>query len=254
MLLLVSNALVGQILRVNKSHLRSDSSDYLTGAADLKFSINNLSSTPERENTFIGLESNLDLVYLLKRSALVTINQFRYFRPSDASPINNGSTHLRLITNRKRNISQEVYTQLQYDQSRQMTSRFLIGAGARFNLLRGDKEVYAGLGLFHENETWEENDRQIDVDFFKLNSYIGGEIDLTPSLSLNGIFYYQTGYDDSIGTLRNRFSSALEIKNNISQHFIFKTVASATYDQRPIIDIVKLFYTVEFGIEFKINN
>lgn len=243
----------GQILRVDKSYLASDSVNYFIGATDLRFSLNNLNSTPGDENTIVALNANLDMVYLLKKISLISINQYRYLKPGSGSPINNGSTHFRAIVNRKRMLTQEAYVQLQFDETRQMTSRFLIGTGARLNLNKETNTIYAGLGPFYETERWQEEGRSIVTEFIKLNSYLGGEVDLNKSINIHGIFYYQTGYDDAIEALRNRFSSILEFRNRFSKRLVFKTVFNATYDQRPIINVVRLLYSLEFGIEFRIN-
>ena len=89
-----------QILKVDKSHLSTDSAYYLTGTVDLRFEANNLSSTPQEKNTLIGIHSLVDLVYITPRKAFITINELQYLKVGDGPFLNTGLAHFRINWNR----------------------------------------------------------------------------------------------------------------------------------------------------------
>ena len=243
-----------QILRVDKSHLASDSSGYLTGAIDLRFLLNNSSATPDQNSTFVGIEGNTDLVYLFPKHAMVAINTLEYFKPGEGRFIYNGSTHLRMIWFRNQKLSPETFMQFQFDETRELNKRNLLGLGFRYNFISGDNSLHAGIGMFNEVEEWQLSEAQIiRAEFRKLNSYFGGEVNLNDKLIFNSIVYFQTAFDNSIDLWRHRISGHLELKDQISKSFLLKFSADLAFDDRPIIPLVRFLYRLEAGIEFQFN-
>lgn len=241
----------GQILKVDKSHLAKDSTNYLTGTADLRFQLNNLASTLQQQNSLLSIHSLLDLVYITQNHALITINEFQYFKAGDGPVLNNGSAHFRINWSRNTFLSPETFVQIQYDESRQMNLRFLYGAGTRFNIIKGDNSLHAGLGVFRENEIWENRKgNELNVSFNKLNSYLGGEVNINDHVELNSIVYFQTAYDNSIGHWRNRLNGSIELKDRITKNFQLKLALSGSFDDKPIIEITRFFYSLQLGFEF----
>ena len=240
-----------QILKVDKSHLSTDSANYLTGAADLRFQLNNLASTPQQQNSLVSIHSLLDLVYVTPNKAIITINELQYFKIGDGPFLNTGSAHVRVNWSRNTFLSPETFVQIQYDQSRQMKQRFLYGGGTRFNFIRGDNSLHAGIGIFREQEIWENQDGiSVDVTFNKFNSYFGGEVNLNDHIELNSIAYFQTAYDNTIDAWRHRVNGTLELKDRITKAFQLKLALSGSLDSRPIIAINRFFYSLQLGFEF----
>ena len=135
-----------------------------------------------------------------------------------------------------------------------MNKRFLYGGGLRFNFVKGENSLHSGIGIFRENEIWEEMDGQnLDVAFNKLNSYIGGEANLNDRIELNSILYFQTGFDDRIDKWRSRLNGFLEIKDRITRNLQLKLAMNGSFDRRPIIEITKFFYSIQLGFEFSFN-
>ena len=64
----------GQILRVDKNHLESDSAGYFTLAAEASFSLDNRSISPTEKLVYTRLHSKADLLYVSKRHAYIIIN------------------------------------------------------------------------------------------------------------------------------------------------------------------------------------
>lgn len=98
-----------QILSIDKSHLDKDTSNFWAGAIDFQFLFNNLSSTPQQENIYIGFFSKLDVAYLSKKHAFLSINNFRYFKPGQGAFINSGVSHFNINWFRKELIKGNLY-------------------------------------------------------------------------------------------------------------------------------------------------
>ena len=165
-----------QILKVDKGSLASDSANYWTGVIDATFAINNRSSTVDEQNIYIGVNNNVDVVYIAEKSATVFISGINYFKIGDGPLIYNGTAHLRQILKRAATLTPEVFGQIQFDESRNMELRWLIGAGYRWNILQKNNSLYAGLGIFHEKERWNAGDLEINKDLWKMNSYVSADV------------------------------------------------------------------------------
>lgn len=249
-LVLISIGLKGQILKVDKSHLATDSAGYFTGVMDASFNVNNRASTPDRQNVYVGINQNADMVYVGDRHATVLISGINYFKIGDGPLVYNGSAHVREVFNRKETLSPEIYGQAQFDESRNMELRWLLGGGMRWNVLRGENSLHLGLGTFREHERWKGEIGLIEKNLWKVNTYIGADLSLTEEVSFNTIFYLQSGWDEEIGSFRNRVSGQVEIKTTISKRVKVKMASSLLVDSRPIIPVNKLIYETYFGVEY----
>ena len=109
-----------QILKIDKGQLSYDSSNYIIGVVDATFNVNNRGSTTDRQNVYVGINHNVDLVYIGNRSATILIGGLNYYKIGGGPSIYNGSVHVREIFNRAAVLTPEVYSQVQFDQSRNM--------------------------------------------------------------------------------------------------------------------------------------
>lgn len=159
--LVTATSCFAQILSIDKSHLDKDTSNYWAGAIDFQFIFNNLSSTPQQENIYIGFFSKLDVAYLSDKHAFLSINNFRYFKPGQGAFINSGVSHFNVNWFRKNTFTGETFVQVQYDQSRNLKERLLYGANTRINMIKGEHALYLGIGAFYEMELWRTLEQQI---------------------------------------------------------------------------------------------
>lgn len=237
-----------QILKIDKSFLTSDSVKF-KGVLDATFALNNQSSTAEEQNTYVGINTNLDLIYFAPKSATLLISGLDYFKIGDGPVIYNGTAHLRQIFQRKAIFSPEVYTQVQFDESRNMQLRWLMGGGYRWAIQQKKNTFFAGMGAFREHEKWQD-EGVVVKDLWKLNMYLSSDISFSSSTSLNAIAYYQTGYDREVSSLRNRVSGQLELKNEVNDQLKVKLTSSIFWDQQPIIPLNTFVYEMHFGLEY----
>lgn len=243
----------GQILKVDKGSLASDSSNYFIGVIDATFAINNRSSTVEEQSIYVGVNNNVDIVYIADKSATVFLSGLNYFKIGDGPLIYNGTAHLRQILRRSAKLSPEVYGQIQFDESRNMELRWLLGGGYRWSIQQRRNSIFAGLGIFRELERWNAGDNEINKELWKMNSYLSADIKLTASTNINAIVYFQSGIDGAIDRFRNRVSGQLEFKNALTDQFKVKMTSNFLLDDRPIIPLNKFIYEVYFGVEYSFN-
>ncbi|WP_425390487.1 hypothetical protein [Ekhidna sp.] len=239
-----------QILKVDKGFLATDSANYFTGVIDATFAINNRSSTVNQQNIYVGVNNNVDLVYIAERSATVLISGLNYFKIGEGPLIYNGSAHLRQVLRRSAPLTPEFFIQGQFDESRNMELRMLYGGGLRWNILQKRNSLFAGIGIFRENERWNGPEQEIVKNLWKLNSYLSADIKLSEAININAIVYFQSGRDGVIDAFRNRLSGQLEFKNALTDRFKLKMTSNFLLDDKPIIPLNEFVYEVYFGVEY----
>lgn len=252
-LLLITQWCTAQILKVDKEDIDSDSSNYWMGSLNFDFNINNRSATFDEDVIFRGLVANGDLVYLSKQNAYILISTINYFKSTGGPLISTGYAHFRVNFLRKKKLSYESYSQIQYDDGRRMPYRLLSGGGLRLNIQSKDKmTVHAGTGAMYELERWkaQENDEIIEKTLPKNSSYISGEFTFNEHVNLGLISYYQVGYDKDSDLFRNRISGDAVFKVKVSERLSFLTNFSLQYEDRPIIPINNLVYSLTNGLKW----
>jgi len=254
LLLLISYVSVqGQILRVDKSHLESDSAGYFTLFAEAIFSLDNRSVSPTEELVYTRLNSKADLLYVSKRHAYIVINSIEYQSSSNSTPFSTGYTHFRVNFLRKHKISYETYAQLQYDEVRRMRMRALAGGGIRFTVIDEEGiDIHLGSGVMYEVERWREIENDPDSDFYKeipkLSNYLGVEFTLSKHVKLNMWGLYQTGHDMQDDIRRNRYSAEVSLNFIVSKRVTWLNRFAYFYDAQPVIPINPAFYQLMNGL------
>ena len=252
--LVLSNA-NAKILRVDKTDLAGDSSGYFLGRVNVNFNVNNQSTTAEEEVVFRGLESASDLVYIGKQHAYILIGKVNYFSSTGGPFISNGYVHFRVNFLRKRGLSYEVYTQGQYDDGRNMQSRFLAGGGLRWRLFsKGKVDIRLGIGGMHERERWKDIEREdafIERNLWKTSNYLRNRIAFNEQVNFDLIVYYQGGYDDEDDVFRNRVSGDMVFSVKLTERLAFIAKFSGQFEDKPIIPIPRTVYSLTNGLEVK---
>ncbi|MEM6522897.1 MAG: hypothetical protein AAF693_03855 [Bacteroidota bacterium] len=243
-----------QILKVDKQDIDSDSVDYWMGSVSFDFNVNNRSTTETEEVTFRGLVAHGDLVHLSDNNAYILINTINYFRSTGGSLISTGYAHFRINFLRKKKLSYETFIQVQYDDGRRMPYRFLSGGGLRFNLNKNDEfKLHAGIGAMIETERWKSigNESElIERNILKNSSYLSSQITFNDFVSFDLIAYYQGGYDSKSDLFRSRISGDAFLKVKVTERLSFTTNFSLQYEDRPVIPINNLIYSLTNGLKW----
>lgn len=254
LLLFICYPAEAQILNVEKSRTKIDSANYFLGNVGISFNTNNRSINDKGETiVFIGLAADSDVAYISKLHSFLLLTQFQYNATTDA-PINStGYGHFRINFLRKQKLSYETFTQLQYDQGRGMKSRWLGGGGIRYRFYAHENSsLYAGIGAMYEREVWEYpvlEDISRSINIWKSTNYLSSRIKVSENADFNIISYYQTGYDFEQDFFRHRISADANLLINLTSKLAFRATAGFAYENRPIVPVSKLVYSVLNGIQ-----
>lgn len=241
-----------QILKVDRAEVHSDSS-YWSGSIDFKFNLNNQAATVDENITFVGTQLGADLSYIGKKHLYMLVNQLQYFSTGTGPFVSTGFAHFRVNWLRDSKVSYETFTQMQYDAGRNMQSRFLYGGGLRLSLIQAEKSYFhAGFGLMYEDERWEDfEDVIVERQIWKTTNYIGANFAFNDANSLHTTFYFQTGKDTVDDVYRTRISGDIGLQFSISDKLSFTTNFALQYEDRPIIPINNIVYSLTNGLRLK---
>lgn len=242
-----------QILNVEKTRMERDSARYFTG--NLGFNLN-LFNRPEGTeggtDHFIGLTFNGNLGYVSDQNTYLLLGSYNYVRLRDEIQVETGFVHGRVTFNRLARLAFETYGQLQYDYNRGLELRHLVGAGARYQLVRNKNvRLNLGSGLMYEHERWRNpaDGGYIIKDIPKMSNYISVRLPLNPYLELSTIHYYQFGFDQPSSMWRHRFSGDISVTMKINTRFQLITSFNHTYENRPIVPIPGYLYNLTNGLQ-----
>lgn len=251
----MSQATCAQILNVEKNRVTGDSANYLLGNIGVDFNVNNRSINDEGiTTTFVGLTATSDVGYISEYHTFLFLSQFQYNATTN-EPINStGFGHFRINFLRKQTMSYETFTQLQYDQGRGMEIRWLGGGGIRYQVYNNEKSsLYFGIGAMYEREVWEypgPEELIRTTNIWKSSNYISHRIQLSENASFNLIGYYQTGYDFESEFFRHRISTDINLLVKVLSHLSLKTTINGAYENRPVVPVTKLVYSVINGFQW----
>lgn len=115
----------------------------------------------------------------------------------------NQFAHLRWTHELTSTVASELFTQYQDDDFTRLTSRVLIGGGARFNLLSSAENLTLaiGAGSFHVSESYKLNTLNTSDDYWRANTYISYKHALNQQLSFVTTGYYQPRINEAADTL-----------------------------------------------------
>lgn len=243
----------GQILKIQKAGLDTDTAGVFIGNIGADFNLNNQSATADENIIYRGLEASVDLSYLSQKHAYILLNKLNYFKITNGPLISTGYIHGRINFLRKRDFSYELFSQLQYDEGRRMPLRYLIGGGVKFEIFDGKKgSLYAGIGIMNEIEHWKpfNSEEIIEKQIWKSTNYLSGTIIPSKNFTINLTSYYQGGYDDEADIFRSRISGDLRFTAQVTGRLAFVTNFSLVYESDPIININPVVYNLTNGLKF----
>lgn len=248
--------LEAQILNIEKNLQEGDTAThYWTGAAQLAFTLNNRSATPDKQTKFLSLKTDVDVAYISGKHRYMLINQLEYRSLSGAAFIRTGYSHFRTSLNWREKVGWEFFGQLQYDIGRGLQSRALAGSGLRLRLIESDNfSLTFGPGLMYERERWAFPNSETDEErlrrLIKSTNYLSLAWKISPLANYRLITYYQTGYDDKDEVFRHRASFDTRLEFQLTSRLQFITSFVAAYENRPIVPIQLWIYELQNGLRY----
>jgi len=242
----------GQIMNIEKFRLDSLSRK---NPFRLKFEANfdfyNRSATAEEQAEFTALGSEISSIYAPGKHFYMLLGEVSYVENNANKILNNGNVHIRSTFYYREKFSPELFGQAQYDDFRGLSDRFIFGGALRWNSIRNKKFMLTfGAGPMYEFERWKSpvDNQTEEVTFLKLSTNLIVRWTIGEHIDFNSILYYQLGYDNEIEAPRNRISNSTNLNFQITTKIAFKTGLRLAYEDRPIVPITKLIYSVENGI------
>ncbi|MBK6264270.1 DUF481 domain-containing protein [Marivirga sp. S37H4] len=240
-----------QILNIEKLRLEKDTAKHFLMKLTTELSAYNRSATPDNPVNFFGYNLDFNSIFYPDKHAYTFLGKFDYVELNDANVVNFGFLHTRINFLRERMISYETFAQFSYDDFRGLNSRWITGGSVRIKVFENEKTTLVwSTGAMYEYEKWQvpESDEQVEVNFLKNTNYLSIRRTVNEIIDFNMINYYQTGYDQEIDQFRNRLSSSTILNFKLSKWLSWKNSFDISYEDKPIVDITKLIYTLRTGI------
>lgn len=251
--LIVSAAadLKAQILNLERYRADGDSLKKFALNFTGSFNINNRSAAEDNPVDLMGYNLSLNAIYTPKKHSYIFIAHRNFLRINESPFINFGYLHARINFFRKNRLNFETFVQMSDDNFRGLNPRLIGGSAARYRLLdKEDSEIMLGIGAFYEYEWWTHPSTGdiIEIGLVKSTNNIVFRHTFNEYIHINGVFYYQFGYDNNISRVRNRYSSDLNLNSKITERLSLTTHFDFSYEDRPIVPITRFIYTFRIGV------
>ncbi len=250
-LLIIPSLLSAQILNMEKLRLEQDTTKSFLLKAVVGLTANNRSGAEDDPAHLFAFNFDINLMHYPGEHAYILVSKLDYLRVNDEGVMNYGYLHGRSNFLRERKFNYETFIQYSFDNARGLDTRWIFGGGLRHDIFKTDKTTFLiGVGGMFEHERWRYplTDRYVQVDLFKSSNYLSLQSAINDYIDLNLVNYYQTGYDSSVEGFRNRFSVSLILNAKLTDRLSLTNSFDLAYEDKPIIPITKLIYTVKTGI------
>jgi hypothetical protein len=250
--LFLGNLCSGQIMNIEKFRLDSLSRENpFRLKLEANFDFYNRSATEDEQARFTAIGTEVSSVYAPGKHFYMILAELHYVENNSDKILNNGNVHVRSTFNFRERFSPELFAQAQYDNFRGLNDRLIGGGAARWNMIRKDNFMLTiGTGPMYEFERWTSpvENEEVEIQLFKWSTNAIIRWSIGDHVDFNAIVYYQLGYDESIGAVRNRYTNSTNINFQINEKLSFKTGVRLAYEDKPIVPITKFIYSVQNGI------
>jgi hypothetical protein len=239
---LIQTNLFSQILNIEKERQEIEVNDSTVwrGNFILGFDLT------RQQNTVLQFNNDDYLLLMTPKHAYIWIGHINLIKSQGENVISEGYFHHRINFWRKKKLSAEAFTQYQYNETRGLINRGLVGATPRLTLHASDKLDFAiGTGIMYEWEEWKLEEKYALTRLVKSTNYVNVHAKFTENTELMFIAYYQARFDKFI---HPRVSGDANFRAALSKHVSFNFHFMPYYDAVPVIDIEKWNYEVTSGI------
>lgn len=203
-------------------------------------------------NVIFNLNSGLDASMKWKRNEIIAAGKFKMLLRGEDRLLYGGFGHLRYRLDSEKKLTPETFAQYQWDPVRGIKSRYLFGQNIRFVAQHDSSgKINAAVGLMYEREHWdhngvpEENEvpnpEEETRELIKTNLYISGYRNLSKSVSLMIVVYYQARPDAFF--FKPRIAGDINFTVKLTKAIGLSTNFNYMYDAAPIVPIYRFYYT-----------
>lgn len=250
-LFLISFSSFSQILNIERSRLEKDTSKVFLFKTVAGLNVFNRSAAADAPVNLFGYNFDLNALYYPGKHGYMFISKFDYLRINDSDFLNFGYVHARVNWLRERKFNYETFLQYSFDNFRGLDPRWIAGGSVRHNVIKSEKfTLIVGLGGFYERERWIHpfTDEFVEVKLAKSSNYISLRTEINQFVDFNMVNYYQTGYDRSINSFRNRISNSTILNTKLTEKFSITNTFEIAYEDKPIVPITKVVYSFRTGL------
>jgi putative salt-induced outer membrane protein YdiY len=189
------------------------------------------------------LEVNPDAVWRGGKHNIFSINKLTSVSSGTGSILNKGFSHLRYNLHLTQRLIPEVFLQAQYDHSRDLEQRYLVGSGVRIVAVTRPRSLLAfGVTAMYESE---ELDTGGITEFIRASDYVSVKLSKPDVLAFSTTLYVQPAFAD-FEDVRILLSSSLGVA--ISKHLSVTTKLEYLHDSKPPEDTRKYDLGIANGL------
>lgn len=233
-----------QIVNIENSRMQSDTVGWM-GGAGISFNL-----TQNTQQIFGG-EAEVHMQYKTSKDMglWLILADLNYLRIGKDEVVSNQFLHLRYNYKLNEHIRWEVFGQFQNNAVTQIDSRFLIGTGPRFKLVKTPKfRLYAASLIMFEKEK-ESTIPVVKHNDVRSSSYISFTWTPTSTFEVISTSFFQP--------LFNKFSdyrilNQLVLKSKISQHFGLSVKWNYLHDRFPAGTSPRTTYNLSTGLDYSL--
>ncbi|WP_338766116.1 DUF481 domain-containing protein [Bernardetia sp. ABR2-2B] len=235
-------SLFAQILNIEKERQQVETNDSTVLRGNFIFGFD----LTRQQNTVLQIDNDDYLLLMTPKHAHIWIGHINLIKSEGQNVISEGYFHHRTNFWRKKKFSVELFTQYQYNETRGLINRGLVGATPRLSLKTSENlDIAVGTGAMYEWEEWKLKERYVLTRFIKSTNYINFHAKFNENTELIFITYYQALFDRFF---HPRISGDANFRAKISKHISFNLRFVPYYDDAPVIPIEKWNYEVTSGI------
>jgi len=241
----LSNECFSQIVNIESARMQSDTVGWM-GGGGLSLT---LAQNTER---IFGMEAESHLQYKTSndKGLWLLLGDFGFLKVGGEKFISDGFVHLRYNYKVTERMRWEVFTQFQSNAITQIDSRFLLGTGPRFKLIKTKVlRLYAASLVMFESET-ERTTPEISHKDVRSSSYVsftftpgGSNLEIVSTTFFQPLFRKFSDY---------RILNQIKLKTMISKHFALSVKWNYLHDRFPAGDAPRTTYDLLAGAEFEL--
>ena len=234
--------LFAQILNIEKERQEIEVTDSTVWRGNFIFGFD----LTRQQNTVLQFDNDDYLLLMTPKHAYIWIAHINLIKSEGENVISEGYFHHRINFWRKKKLSAEFFAQYQYNETRGLINRGLVGATPRFSLKASDNlDISIGTGAMYEWEDWKLAENYALTRLVKSTNYINFHAKFNENTELMFITYYQARFDRFF---HPRVIGDANFRAKLSKHISFNLKFVPYYDEQPVIRIEKWNYEVSSGI------
>ncbi len=229
-----------QIVNIETQRIQSDTTGWL-GSIGSSFSFE------KNVVEVLNISTMVHVEYKTHKSLYLVLMNYQFLGGSGQTLDNNFFYHLRYNYKLGPVVRWEAFTQLQNNRITGIRSRFLVGSGPRFKILKSSHfALYASTAAMYEFEK-EETSPLTTQEGIRSSSYISANFKPSGKAEFITTLFYQPlfrNFNDY------RILNEVSIKLKFTKRFDFSIGWQYLYDNNPVPLVPKLSYRITNGIEY----